>query len=139
MGTEQAMMPTTLSVITFLLLGAVSLTNSLSIAVSIKESMQNSFKKLLPQVVYPQEIMEKSILLNAKPVPEMVHGQLEENIQKSVQNVKPMYTQEEASLLENDIMAHTADDCSRLYNVCRETGDYNWFFCLRVLIDCRTH
>ena len=130
------MTPTTLSVITFLLLGAVSLTNSRPVAVSIKELIQNSFKKPLPQVVYPQETAIEKSMLNIKPVSEMVYRQ--EIPQKSVQNsnMKPMDTQEESSLLENDVMAHVTDECTQVYNWCRESGYYSLVFCLGVYVEC---
>lgn len=73
------MSPVTVSMITILLLGAVSMTNSHPVTVSIQESAQNNLKKLLPQTVYPQG---KSTL-NFKPVP-----QAQENTQTSVLDVK---------------------------------------------------
>ena len=125
--------------ITVLLLGAVAMTTSHPVAASTQESMQNNFKKLLPQIAHPQKKVQKSTL-NIKPVPKMVYGQ--ENTQKSMQNMKPvsplMYAQEAA--LQNDVMAHVAvDECSQVYDFCQNSGEYNWFFCTALLIDCRIH
>ena len=47
------MTPITLSVLTILLLGAVSVTNSHPVAVPVQESVQNDLKSF-PQMVYPQ-------------------------------------------------------------------------------------
>lgn len=134
------MTPTTLSVpvITILLLGTVSMTDSHPVALSLQESVQ-TLKKSLPKTVYSQETAQQS-MLNIKPVPEMVYGR--DSAQKSVQNVKPvspmMYAQE--ATLQNDIMAHaTVDECSQVYNFCRNSGEYNWFFCVGLLVDCRIH
>ena len=145
------MAPKMLSVIAVLLLGAVSMTNSLPLALSRQESVQNNhFRRPFPQSVYPQETAQKSMLrVDVKPAlaSEMVYGQAYP--QQSVQDMKPvpappmMSVQEAAAAhghgQENDIMAHTADDCSRLYGVCRESGDDNWFFCTQALVYCRLH
>ena len=118
------MTPATLSVITILLLGAVSMTDSCPVALSLQESVQ-TFKKSLPKTVYSLKTAQKS-MLNVKPVPEMAYGQ--DSAKKSVQNVKPVsplvYAQ--AAALQNDIMAHAAvDECSQVYDFCRNSGEYN--------------
>ena len=62
------------------------------------------------------------------------------NTQKSVENVQPvpsvMYVQG-AVLQNNNIMAHAVDECSQVYNWCRESGHYGWLACVGVLAECR--
>ena len=144
------MAPKMFSVTAALLLGAVSMTNSLPLALSRQESVQNNhFKRTFPQSVYPQETVQNSMLrIDVKPAlaseMAMVYGQ-KYPAQESVHNVNPvpappmMSAKEAASAQENDIMVHITDDCSRLYSVCRESGDYNWFFCTQALVHCHLH
>ena len=132
------MNPITLSVITVLLLGVASVTNSLPAAVPRQDLVQNNFKTSLPQVAaYPQEKAQKSTM-KINPASKMVYGQ--EYSQKSIQNVKPisslMYAQEAAAAQRNDVMARVAvDECSQVYNWCRH--NYSWATCYGVLAECR--
>ena len=86
------MAPKTFSVIAVLLLGAVSMTNSLPLALSRQESVQNNhFRRPFPQSVYPQETVQKSIPhIDVKPAlaSEMVYGQTYP--QQSVRDEKPI-------------------------------------------------
>ena len=127
------------SVIAILLVGAVSMSTSRPVALSLQESVENGLKNSLPQTVYPQQTAHKP-MLDMGPALKMAYGQ--ESTQKSVQNVKPvspsMYAQG-AAAVQDDVMAHVADECSQVYNFCRDSGHYNWFFCTQLLIDCRIH
>ena len=113
------------------------MTNSRPVAVSVQESVQNNFKKALPQMVYPQEKARES-MPNFKPVPQVVYPQKTTALD-SLQKVKPavpqvVYTQKTA--LQNDMMVHTADECTDVFIWYQDSGHYDLFTCLGVYIYC---
>ena len=77
-------------------------------------------------------------MLNFKPVPQVVYPQKTTALD-SLQKVKPavpqvVYTQKTA--LQNDMMVHTADECTDVFVWCRDSGHYDLVTCLGVYVHC---
>ena len=111
------------------------------VAISVQESVQNDLIKSLPQMVYqiPQRNVQKT-MPNVKPAPQVVYPRkTAQNNLVSMQKVKPVVSEvvhSQRTTLQNDKVAHAADEYTQVYNCRLESGHYDTFTCLGVYVHC---